>query len=291
MRPLFIVNEHAGKGKTKRRWSKIQRYLQNAGIEHEVCFTSRPQDATEIAKQSSSGNYSHVIAVGGDGTIHEVVNGLAGQPTVFGMIPTGTGNDLARMFDLPNDPVRAVERVLHGTQRTIDLLDLNGTYVSNIVGLGFDAAVAKDTNTANWKKRAGALGYVLSVVKMMFAFQPFRLQVELDGKTMVFEGCWLVAIGNSKYYGGGMQICPDAKMDDGLLDVCIVNNLTRLQLLRFFPTVFSGKHIRLPQVTYMQGKSVRVQTDRPIPMHGNGEILGTTPCEINIRPAALQVIH
>ena len=291
MRPLFIVNEHAGKGKTKRRWSKIQRYLQNAGIEHEVCFTSRPQDATEIAKQSSSGNYSHVIAVGGDGTIHEVVNGLAGQPTVFGMIPTGTGNDLARMFDLPNDPVRAVERVLHGTQRTIDLLDLNGTYVSNIVGLGFDAAVAKDTNTANWKKRAGALGYVLSVVKMMFAFQPFRLQVELDGKTMVFEGCWLVAIGNSKYYGGGMQICPDAKMDDGLLDVCIVNNLTRLQLLRFFPTVFSGKHIRLPQVTYMQGKSVRVQTDRPIPIHGNGEILGTTPCEINIRPAALQVIH
>ena len=287
---LFIVNEHAGKGKTKRRWSRIQRHLQNAGIEHKACFTSRPKEATEIAKQSAA-NYSHVIAVGGDGTIHEVVNGLAGQQTVFGMIPTGTGNDLARMFDLPKDPVQAVDRVLHGRQRTIDLLDLNGTYVSNIVGLGLDAAVAKDTNNANWKKRAGSLGYVISLVKMMFAFRPFTLQLELDDQTMVFEGCWLVAIGNTKYYGGGMQICPDAKIDDGLLDVCVVNNLTRLQLLRLFPTVFSGKHILLPQVTYMRGKSVRVKTDTPVPMHGDGEILGTTPGEINIRPAALRVIH
>ena len=291
MRPYFIINEHAGKGKTKRRWSAIQHDLQQNGIKFAAAFTSRPQEATEFARQAAATGCSHVIAVGGDGTVHEVVNGLAGQPVVFGLVPTGTGNDLARMLELPSDPVQAVQRVLNGTPKKIDLLELNGKPVMNIVGFGFDAAVAHDINTVNWKKRAGSLGYVLSMLKMMIRFRPFTLHLELDGQAMTFENCWLVAVGNSQYYGGGMKICPDAQLDDGLLDVCVVNNVSRLQLLRLFPTVFSGKHVQLPQVTYKQGRTLRAQTDAPVPIHGDGEILGMTPCEIRIQPQAINVVY
>jgi diacylglycerol kinase (ATP) len=220
-----------------------------------------------------------------------VVNGLAGQPAVFGLVPTGTGNDLARMLNLPDDPVAAVQRVLHGTPKRIDLLELNGTRVMNIIGFGFDAAVAHDINTANWKKRAGSLGYIISMLKMMVTFRPFTLRLDLDGQEMVFENCWLVAVGNSKYYGGGMKICPDAELDDGLLDVCVVHNVTRLQLLRLFPTVFSGKHVQLPQVAYKQGRIVRAQTSMPVPIHGDGEILGQTPCDIRVQPQVVSVVY
>jgi diacylglycerol kinase (ATP) len=290
MKPLFIVNEYAGKGKTKQRWSHIQRYLDMFAIPYQVHLTSRPREAVEVAKQSSLYEYSHVIAVGGDGTVNEVVNGLCGQQAIFGVIPTGTGNDFARMLEIPDDPFLAVKKLVNGSQKTIDLLELNGKYIAGAIGIGFDGAIAEDINRSTWKKRFGTLGYVLSMLKLLRTFYPFTLYLDLDEKSFIIEHCWMVAIGNSSYYGGGMKICPDAKHDDGLLDVCIVHDLSRTGILKAFPSVFSGRHVHHPKVKYMRGQVVRVRTEPSVYIHGDGEIFGQTPGEILIHPHALNVI-
>jgi len=291
MKALLIVNEHAGKGKTKKYWPQIQRCLQNFEIEHDVHFTSGPKEAVEAARQAAANQYSHVIAVGGDGTVNEVVNGIAGKNTVFGVLPTGTGNDLARMLNIPTDPLLAVRRISDRRQKSIDLLKLKSTYIAGAIGIGFDGAVAEDMNRASWKKRAGSFGYVLSTLKLIFKFPPFTLYLFIDDQTVIFRDCWLVAIGNSQFYGGGMRICPDAIEDDGILDVCVVHNLSQIELLRLFPCVFSGRHIFHPNVVCLRGKEVRIHTDPTVPIHGDGEMMGTTPSEIFIQPQALHVIY
>lgn len=290
MKVLVIVNEKAGKGKTKKRWPKIQQYLEICGINHEVHFTLRPKEAIEVVKQAEAKQFTHVIAVGGDGTVNEVVNGMVGRNMSLGVIPTGTGNDFARMLNIPADPFLSLKKISSTIIKPIDILELNGSYIAGAIGIGFDGAVAEDMNRASWKKRAGSLGYVLSMLKLSFSFPPFTLNLEIDKQPLILHNCWLIAVGNSKFYGGGMKICPDAKYDDGLLDVCIVHNLTRIQLLRLFPSVFSGKHVRHPNVLSLQGRSVHILTDPVVPVHGDGEILGHTPGKIHIRPQALNII-
>lgn len=291
MKALLIVNEQAGKGKTKKRWPTFERYLQTFGINHDVHFTSRPKEAIEVAKQATANQYTHVIAVGGDGTVNEVVNGIAGQNIGFGVLPTGTGNDLARMLNIPTDPFLSVRKIWTEVQRPIDLLKLNGSYVAGAVGIGLDGAVAEDINRVSWKKRIGTFGYVLSMLKLIFTFPPFSMHLEIDDRPITFRDCWLVAIGNTQFYGGGMKICPNAKHDDGLLDVCVVHNLTYLELVKLFPSVFSGRHILHPNVLCLQGRSVRILTDPAVPVHGDGEFLGKTPGEIHIHPQALNIIY
>lgn len=291
MKTLLIVNEYAGKGKTKKRWPKLQRYLQNYGLQYDVHFTSKPKEAVEIARQAAENHYSRVIAVGGDGTVNEVVNGIAGRNTIFGVLPTGTGNDLARMLDIPRKLDLAVRRLWNQNEKQIDLMELNGMYIAGAIGIGFDGAIAEDINRASWKKRAGTLGYVLSMLKLLVTFQPFRLDLEIDNRTILFRKCWLVAVGNSKFYGGGMKICPDAVHDDGWLDVCVVHSMSRMELLKLFPSVFSGKHIFHPHVLCLRGKAVEVLTDPIVPIHGDGEMIGKTPGKIRIHPRALHVVY
>ncbi|WP_018131450.1 diacylglycerol/lipid kinase family protein [Effusibacillus pohliae] len=290
MKTLLIVNQQAGKGKTKRRWPELQRQLERFGIRYDVHLTSRPKEATEVARQAAA-QYARVIAVGGDGTVNEVVNGLAGQPAAFGVLPSGTGNDFARMLQIPNNPYLAVQRLAVANERPADLLQLNGTYIAGAIGIGFDGAVAEDIDRAPWKKHAGSFAYVLGVLKLLFQFPPFTLRLQIDDRELLFPKCWLAAIGNSKFYAGGMKICPDAQHDDGLLDICVVHNLTQFELLKLLPSVFSGRHVLHPNIVCLQGKSVRVRTDRPVPMHGDGEIFGKTPGDITIHPHALRVLQ
>lgn len=290
MKMLLIVNEYAGKGKTKKCWPKLQRCLQNYGLSYEVHFTSKPKEAVEIARHAAE-QYSHVVAVGGDGTANEVVNGIAGRNTIFGVLPTGTGNDLARMLEIPQQLDLAVKKLGSRMEKPMDLMELNGMFIAGAVGIGFDGAIAEDINRTSWKKRAGTLGYVLSMLKLLFTFQPFALHLEIDGRTADYRNCWLVAIGNSKFYGGGMKICPDALHDDGWLDVCIVQNMSRMELLKLFPSVFSGKHVLHRNVLCMRGKNVQVLTDPAVPMHGDGEMIGQTPGVIRIHPGALNVMY
>ncbi|GAX90723.1 diacylglycerol/lipid kinase family protein [Effusibacillus lacus] len=289
MERLFIVNEHAGKGKTKKRWPMIQRHLDTFGIRYDARFTSKPKEAIEIAKKAVH-HYSQLIAVGGDGTVNEVVNGIAGQGTLFGLMPTGTGNDLARTLHIPDDPYLAVRCLANGTHHPMDLLDINGFYVAGAIGIGLDGAVATDINLASWKKKTGTVGYILSMLKLLLTFPPFAVSLQIDDQAFFFPNCWLVAIGNSKYYGGGMKICPQAVNNDGVLDLCVVHNLSRIELLKIFPSVFHGMHVLHPNVLCFQGKKVRVTTERPVPIHGDGEILGNTPSVIVVRPHILNVL-
>ncbi|MFC4766823.1 diacylglycerol/lipid kinase family protein [Effusibacillus consociatus] len=290
MKTLLIVNENAGRGKTKKRWPQFQHYLNALGIEHDVHLTAAPKEAIEVARMAGADQYSYVVAVGGDGTVNEVVNGIAGQKIAFGVLPAGTGNDFARMLNIPRDPRLAVRRLSDRNHTAVDLMEMNGQLVAGAIGIGFDGAIAEDINRTSWKKRVGPFGYVLSMLKLIFTFPPFTMHLKIDDRSFVFQNCWLVAVGNSKFYAGGMKICPDAKHDDGLLDVCIVHNMSPLQLLKLFPSAFSGNHVLHPNVMCLQGKKVRVLTDPAVPIHGDGEILGRTPSEILIRPQALTVV-
>jgi diacylglycerol kinase (ATP) len=290
MKLLFIVNGQAGKGKGKKHWSQIESYLDGLGISYDVHFTAGPKEATEVARRAAGRPYTHVIAVGGDGTVNEVVNGLYGQPAVFGVIPTGTGNDFARMLQIPRDPLLAVQTLFTGRSQKIDLMQFNNRLIVGTIGIGLDGAVAEEINRSHWKKRFGTSGYVISMLKQLRTFRPFTLILDVDETKVQLDRCWMVAIGNSSFYGGGMKICPNAKYDDGLLDVCIVNDFSRPEILAIFPSVFFGKHVRHPKVLYFHGKKIRVRTEPCVYVHGDGEILGQTPGEILIHPQALNVI-
>lgn len=289
MKALFIVNENAGRGKTGKRWPKLQENLLHSGILYDCYVTSRPKEATEVAKQAAKNQYTHVFAVGGDGTVNEVVNGVVGNNTVFGVLPTGTGNDFARMLRVPQNPAW-LRGLPEKKQKAVDLMEVDGTFIAGAIGIGFDGAVAADINRASWKKRAGTFGYVLSMLKLIVTFKPFTLNLEIDGEAVFFRNCWLAAVGNGQFYGGGMRICPAAMHDDGELDIVVVHNLSRVGVLSIFPKVFTGNHIHHPQVECFRGKTVRVLTDPAVPMHGDGETLGNTPCEIRIRPQSINVI-
>lgn len=288
MKPFFIINEKAGNGRARQYWSHIREYLARLELPHESHVTAKPGEAIEVAREASMRAYSPIIAVGGDGTVNEVVNGLQGNG-VLGVIPAGTGNDFARMLNIPRQPEMALRRLLGGRPRKVDLLEWNGKLVAGAVGIGIDGAIAADMNRCLWQKRWGTGGYVISMCKTLTTFQPFRLHLKVDLRELVIPHCWLVAVGNSKFYGGGMNICPKAKHDDGLLDLCVVGRLTRGQFLRLFPSVFSGRHIHHPKISYLQGRKVHVSTEPAVFVHGDGEVCGQTPGEILLRAQILQV--
>mgnify|MGYP001279531371 CR=1 FL=1 len=286
----FIVNRVSGSGRGLARWSRIESVLRERGIPYRVVFTERPGHAMELAREAVKMGAQAVVAVGGDGTVNEVGNGLAGTEVPLGYIPAGSGNDFAAAQGIPKDPIRALDRVLEHAPRRVDTADFGGRMMISAIGVGFDGQVAKTVNESEWKQWLGKGSYALGVLKEFFRFQPARVTLEVDGKVIREEGVWLIAVTNIPCYGGGMKICPEAKNDDGLLDVCLVRGISRWELLRLFPLVFSGRHVNYPYVVMLRGRNVKISADRPLVIHADGEIVGETPVSVSIRPQSLTIL-
>lgn len=315
----FIVNPVSGNGRGRKVWNEIERVLRRREIGHAVRFTTGPGTAVAFAGEMlHSGQYSVIAAVGGDGTVHEVVNGLwsaarqAGNQEAaaaaetskeathiacrFAYIPAGSGNDFARGHGIPLQPLEALELILKEPAGSpIDLLHMNGRVAANSIGTGLDGQVALETNEAGYKKllnklRLGKLAYVLALVRVLFTYRPCDMKLLVDGSKTEKSRVWLIAVCNIPHYGGGMLICPSARPDDGKANICIVSGISRLKLLMLFPLVYSGKHVGHPAVSFLSGRSVEIESSRPHVAHMDGELARPERIRIETLPARVSVI-
>ncbi len=292
----FIVNKISGNGRGLRVWKQLEKLLRLKQIDYRVHFTQWPEHAGEIARNLAMKKESSVIiTVGGDGTIHDVANGLAGTNITLGCIPAGSGNDFARGLNISNNSHKALEQMLSSKRRKIDVTIIDNKSCITVVGIGFDGQVAKTTNNAIHKKwlniiGLGPLSYVMSVFQVLLTYQPSNVQLKVDEQLLSFTNVWLIAVANFPFYGGGMKICPDALYDDGLLDICIVHNVSKWKFLMMLPGVYKGKHIHNSCITMLKGENIEVVADNPLIIHGDGEILGKTPTSITVERNQLSVI-
>jgi diacylglycerol kinase (ATP) len=283
---LAILNPVAGRGAAARVWRQIG----GLTTRWDCATTQYRGHAGELAHAAATDGYARVVVIGGDGTISEVANGLAHSNTCLGIIAAGTGNDIARNLNIPRDPRRAAALADTGVPSTIDLGEVQAShgrrYFVNVAGLGFDAAVAHRVNAIP-KRLGGTLPYVGGVLQTLWRYRSPRLRLGLDDEPR--EGrVFLVAVGNLQSYGGGMRIVPAARADDGLLDVCIVRHLRRLEVLRMLPRLYSGDHIRHPAVEIVRCHSVSVDGDPGVLCQADGELLGELPARFAVLPRALQ---
>ncbi|GEB34274.1 MULTISPECIES: diacylglycerol/lipid kinase family protein [Brevibacillus] len=289
----FIVNPVAGNGKGKRIWERIEPAVSGLGAVFVVRETSGDGSAEKLAKEMiEKEGVNKIIAVGGDGTVHGVLNGIyqSGQSCKFGLVPAGSGNDFARAHGIATNPVVAVERVLSETaEKRIDLMWMNGRVAANSIGAGFDAQVARATDQAKYKAwlnrwRLGGLAYVISVLRELRKFQRSNLVMQVDGQVIKMEAAWLVTAANIPNYGGGMKICPMAVANDGWADICVVSNASCGELLRAFAKIYFGSHIHHPKVSFYRGRQITIETVRPYLVHADGELVGETPIEMKMLP-------
>jgi len=280
---LFIVNPSAGHGKCGKRWNKLAPKIEEK-YSCEVFYTKRPGEAEAEARMAVERGIKRIFVVGGDGTINEVINGAMSANIEIGIIPFGTGNDLAKAVGLSKKKHLIEAMVLN--QETLKVKEINVGKINHrhfviACGIGFDGWVAKRANDSRFLKSLGALGYVFSVFAVLRSFTPMTIEVTIDGTSHKIENGWLLAVGNGPYYGGGMKICPDADIHDDWLDLCIVSKLSKWQLFRFFPKVYSGKHVHLKDyVTFMKGKRMKIQCQGKTVAHADGEFIDSSDLNI-----------
>jgi YegS/Rv2252/BmrU family lipid kinase len=300
---LVVVNPNAGHGKGFKDWDKINSLLLDYGISTEVRFTERKRHATEIVTQAIAGQYRNFIAVGGDGTMNEVVNGVLGQTDIpsnqftIAMIPVGTGNDWGRMFGIPNDYEGAIRLI---KQKNTCLSDAGvasfktpeGTdkrYFINIAGLGFDAEVVRKTNAQKDKGRSSKAIYFYNLLGSLLFYRNTMTEVIVDGKT--FSGkVFTISIGIGKFSGGGMRQTPDARFDDGLFDMTVIKGMWKGKIILSLMKLYDGSILDHPKIDGYKGKNIIIRSQPPVGLEADGESLGSTPLELNILPAAVNVV-
>lgn len=267
---LFIINPTAGSGKAKSFNTYIDKYMKDTGINYKIKITSKAKEATQIVINHL--DYNVCIAVGGDGTVGEVANGILTRGHgLLGIIPAGTGNDLSKSLLITEDIEEAFKKIVGKKVKTIDLGRVDDTYFFNIASLGFDAEVVRHTDKIK-RLIKGKTAYILGVLTSLFVYKSKNMEIEIDGQSLVKKAT-LVAIGNGSYYGGGMQIIPMAKLDDGLLDICILKDISNLRILFLFPSIFKGQHIQYKKyVEFHKGKNIRVKVEGEIYLNIDGEI-------------------
>ncbi|MEW6307974.1 MAG: diacylglycerol kinase family protein [Bacillota bacterium] len=288
MAMTVVVNPVAGHNRGQRAGEAVSRLLAQRGIPHTCVYTEHPGHATELARAAVAGGASVVASVGGDGTLHEVVNGLVGGRATLGVVSCGTGNDFARTLGLPVDPLHALEVVLSGVRRRLDLGRVNDRYFINVAGVGFDAEACVRVNRYS-KRITGKLPYLAAVLATLASYRCAPAELVIDGVPMQAD-VFLVSVGNGKYYGSAMMMCPGAEMDDGLLDVVVGDGVGRLEALRLLPKVYSGTHVSHRKVKVYRAKEISVRPQSPLSVQADGEVIGRTPAVFSVAPGALDVL-
>ncbi|HEY4768264.1 MAG TPA: diacylglycerol kinase family protein [Candidatus Limnocylindria bacterium] len=302
--PLFIVNPIAGSGRAHGYTPRIEAWMTERGIDGRLLETRERGHAERLAAAATDLGHDRVIAVGGDGTIQEVLNGLLtagaapdGGPPSLGIVPAGRGNDLARSVFLPLDPMACLPIAVGATGRRFDVGKATSEdgavrYFGAAGGVGFDAEVAYTMAVRRRFWMRGEAGYFLGTLNELRRFHNSELRITLrsDGEDRVVDQRFLfVAFANGPYYGGGMLICPDAETDDGRLDVCLVGDLSRFEALRELPGIYKAKHVNNKKVEIVRARSLHIEGDASARVHLDGEPFGTASVEISLLPGAVSV--
>jgi diacylglycerol kinase (ATP) len=292
VRATLIVNPYSGRGAAARVAGTVAGTLR-AAVPGLVATVTADAGGTSRLAASAARRGDDVLAVlGGDGTACLAAQAVAGTATALAVLPSGTGNDLAAALGIPVDPVDAARHVAEalgsGRRRRIDLGRITGgTCFTTVLCTGFDAAVSARANAMRWP--AGPRRYDLAVLAELAALTPRPVRVRA-GETEVELEAILVAVGNGSSYGGGLQICPDATLADGLLDVIAIAAATRRRLLRVFPSLRAGAHVHEPEVTVLRGATVHIDGDPSWPVYADGEPRGTLPVTVHCEPGALAIV-
>jgi len=285
---VVILNPAAGSGRVATVWAHLSPRVR-ALFPFEERWTRAPGEATQIAAAAAAAGIDRILSVGGDGTLHEVVNGVAGTNVAVGVLPLGTGNDFARCTGLYRPLPQLIEALARGGTRRIDLGRVHGRFYINIAGVGFDAEVARQVN-ATAAKASGTVPYLLTAMRLAFRYVPPVLQFALDDAGLSRpERHLLIAVGNTQAYGGGMRVCPRAEVDDGLLDVLAVGDVRGWSTLGLLPKVFLGAHLSHPAVQYSKARGVQVVGPADVALHADGELLGGLPATFSVAPQALSL--
>jgi len=287
MKLLLIINPMAGK-KALRLLPKIKRWLSQSP--HEFSFSipkSQDEMRLEITKAPLRG-INGILLCGGDGTVHEALPAIAETNLPFGMIPCGRGNDFARNIGLSINLKKPCILPLDPTFRKFDLPTINAIPFVSIACIGLDAEVNRLARDGKGYF-GGKLGYIVCVLKALKKFRPFEIQLTIDGQFWR-DRVMMVTIANGPYYGGGMKIAPDAIMDDGVLNICIVKEMSKWELLREFPKVFKGTHIFNPHFIMKTGQEVKIQSNERREIFADGEYVGNLPAECTIGNQTIQIM-
>jgi len=292
-----IVNPTAGAGATAKRWPKVKNLLENSGVSFEHDFTEAPGHATELAKSAVERGYGMVVSVGGDGTVNEIANGLysagANGTVMLGIISTGTGKDYIKTVGIPRSCEEACQRLCHPQKMVVDLGALEYTnngrmekrVFVNFAGLGLDAEIVKYT-TQRFKALGGMPSYLMGVLSSLVLHKNKDVTLTLDGDVEARRVCE-VLVSNGKYGGGGMLPAPDADLKDGLLDILIINDASRPELVWSLPRIYKGTHATHPKVTMKRAKSIEVNSAQQMLLQADGELLGEAPVRFQVLPDAL----
>jgi YegS/Rv2252/BmrU family lipid kinase len=284
-----VFNPTAGRGRARQVWPELARQLNEAGIEVHTIETTRPGEEEQITVDLYNQGQRRFLSVGGDGTLHNIVKVLGGTEATLGIIPAGSGNDMSRTLGIePGRPETALRSIIDNRVKRIDLGKANGSWFINAAGCGFDAEVAQAANTWGKKYFHGKVGYIAAVLTSFVSFPKQELHITLDGRPIEHRG-WLAAVCNGQWFGGGMHIAPNAQPDDGLFDLVIVGDISRIGLLQAFPTIFTGEHVKNPYVHLYQARRVRIETSGNAYIQAEGEPMGRGALDCELVPAALGV--
>ena len=288
MRLTILLNPAAGRRKGARKFTQAIELLRRAGVEPRIHESQSPEHLVDLARKAVEDRPDAVVSAGGDGTHHYVINGLVGSDVPLGILSLGSGNDFARGLGIPVEPDAAAGALLRGLPRSIDLARIGPTVYGCIAGVGFDSVVTRFANErVRWVH--GAPAYAWAILRCLKFYRPHLLEVRSNGRNYSGEVIF-VTVGNTVSYGGGVKMAPRARLDDGMLDVCIVPAMGKLELLRWVPSAYRGEHLAHPRIQYFQASRVTLSSPSRLELFGDGEFIQELPATIETVPRALRVI-
>lgn len=283
----FIVNPVAGNGYALKIEQQFEAVMQQRNVPYEILHTSAPEHAMQLAREvAAREGIQGVIAVGGDGTAYEVACGLMDTGVPLGIIPAGTGNDFIKTVGIPKKPLEALEHILQGKPRPVDVGRLNQRMFLNVCGTGFDVQTLEYTLAAK-KYARGILPYLIGLIRAIFTYKPVHVAFTVDGETQERD-VLLCSVANGRFIGGGIPICPDAKPDDGLMDMVIVETKPRWKIPFYLPGLLMGKIDQFKVTTHKRCREMTI-VSKGIRLNVDGEILSMDRADFSIMPGKLML--
>ena len=278
-------------------WNKVRKILLSKNIPFETHICASPElTSNYMTKKIASQSIKAFVVIGGDGTVSSVLQQLAGTNIPLAVLPAGSGNDIARNFDLITDPDRFVAKLIDGQSKLVDLLVVNGIYGITVAGIGLDAKIGMRADRSIYKRwlnfvDRGADAYTIAAIIELLTFKSFHGKLLVDGRLVIESDLWLVANGNVKMYGGGLVICPYADSSDGQINITILQDAKRWKVMvNLFPRLLKGNPVIAKEVNYLTGKEISFEGDRVLPYIIDGEVFHSDKIQLSIRPKALQLI-
>ena len=282
----LLVNPASGGGKALDALPAVHESLDALGAPHRTVLTRSIEHAEQEAGGAAAAGET-VVAVSGDGLLRPIASALKNTDSAVALIPCGRGNDFARVLGIPSEPAAAARVAVEGAERLVDVASVDGTPFVGIASFGFDSDANRIANDT--KRIKGNAVYLYAALRALAAWKPAAFSVTVDGSLHQATG-FSVVVGNSKAYGGGMYILPQAELDDGRLDVLIAKETSKLTFLRELPKIFKGEHLDSPHAEFLRGELIEVATDRPFVIYADGDPIGATPATLRVEPRCLRVI-